>query len=768
MPLETEDSCLHCSAPLQGISIIGEAFCCQGCQMVYQLLHQEGLDRFYDLADSGLPPVEHKEDLGADSFAWLDGREGAGLLVLGVQGVHCSACVWLFQEVFEKEAGAREILVNPTMGEVQFDYDPKQFELKPFLKKMEAFGYRFGERREAQKRASQALLWRVGVSIALSMNVMMLTISFYFGLNPSEELYDTFSWVAFGLTTLNVLIGGWPFLRSALILIRLRALHLDLPIALGILFSYFGSSISFFWGDSEQVFFDSLSVFISLMLLGRFVQNRSLENNRQKILQDQKDMYWTCLRMVEEGESKRTETVTVQDLQIGERLLVPMGSVIPVAMVLDSVERARLNLAWMTGESELVSLSRGTIIRAGAINQTGHSIEGIITEVWDDSELQALLHRTPSSDGRTDVPAWFRPILAWYVPIVLLLAMLGFLLWLPEGWQKSTEIVTALLIVTCPCAFGIAMPLAKELAILRLRQRGVFVQSAKFLAECNQIEQIVFDKTGTLTLSGLELENPEALDSLTSEQELALFTMVAQSTHPKSKAIERHLKTLLFLQGNVEEEIGTGLRLGKWSVEKSEEDTVFLENGQKLCAFQFKEKPRGDLSNLLRELKIRGKEMVILSGDRQEKVEKLLQDSGLDGITAIGALSPTEKATWIKEHNPDKTLMVGDGLNDSPAFEQAALTVTPASHLAELLSRSDLYFLGENISSILLAIDWGAQTQRAQKRAFTMALGYNIFVIILCFMGWMTPLFAAVAMPLSSIFIVSDTFVQQRTLREIS
>ena len=766
-------SCLHCKAPLDDSNIVdgsseGAYFCCQGCKTVYQLLHQEGLDRFYDLAPSELPPVELQQHLdGSDAFGWLDGRESLGQLTLGVQGVHCSACVWLFEEIFEKEAGAKEILVNATMGEVFVDYDPQRFDLKGFLQKMESFGYRFGERRKEQKRASQALLWRVGVSVALSMNVMIMTISFYLGLKPSEDLYDLFAWVAFGLTTLNVIIGGWPFLRSALILIRLRALHLDLPIAVGILFSYIGSSVSFFLGDSEQVFFDSLSVFISLMLLGRFLQNRSLENNRQKILQDQKDMSWNCQRILVEGEEKRMQTVTVQDVQIGDRLLIPMGSVIPMTLILDSIEVAQLNLAWMTGESELVSVPKGDILRAGGINQTQRAIEGIVTEEWANSELQDLLKRTPITDGRTDVPSWFQPILAWYVPIVFILASIGFLLWIPEGWQRATEVVMALLIVTCPCAFGIAMPLAKELAILRLRQRGVFVQSARFLSKINQIEQIVFDKTGTLTLGVLELENPKVLEELTTEQKRALASMVAQTNHPKAKAIQQYLTDIPLMEGIVREKIGVGVALEDWALQKSTqgEDTVFSHQNEQIAAFQFREKSRGNLAALLQKLRDRGKDMVILSGDRQQKVQKLLADSKLEGITAIGGVSPKEKATWIEEHSPEASLMIGDGLNDSQAFEQAALTATPASHLAELLSRSDLYFLGENIASILLAIDWGKQTQQTQQRAFMMALSYNVIVIGLCFMGWMTPLFAAIAMPISSVAIVSDTFIQQRKLR---
>jgi len=159
--------------------------------------------------------------------------------------------------------------------------------------------------------------------------------------------------------------------------------------------------------------------------------------------------------------------------------------------------------------------------------------------------------------------------------------------------------------------------------------------------------------------------------------------------------------------------------------------------------------------------------MVILSGDQQGKVELIMKEFGLSGVTAIGGVSPKEKGQWIAAHRPQNSLMVGDGLNDSQAFQKAALTATPASHLAELLARSDLYFLGENIGSIVLAFDWGKQTQSTQQRAFGMALGYNVLVIVLCLLGWMTPLFAAIAMPISSIVIVSDTFLQQQKLRGI-
>lgn len=765
----TPEHCLHCNAPLQGITVVGNGFCCQGCQAVYHILHQEGLDRFYELAPKDLPPPNAEEEKGNfDSFAWLDGKDSVGQLSVGVQGIHCTACVWLFEEMFEREEGAKEIIVNPTMGEIQFDYDPDNFDIKSFFQKMEAFGYRFGERREEQERASQALLWRVGVSIALTMNVMLIYISFYFGLTPSEELFPVFAWVAFALSTINVVVGGWPFLRSAWVLIRLRSLHLDLPIAVGIVFSYLGSFIAFFWGNAELTYFDSLSSFISLMLLGRFLQTRSIENNRQKILQDQQELDWSCSRIIENDTERKTETVLIQQLRIGDTILIPVGAVVPVAAILDSPSQVQINLAWMTGESEPIQATKGMVLRSGAVNEGTEPFFCIVTEEWNKSELQELLQRTPASDGKEDLPVWFRPILQWYVPIVFVLAALGFLLWIPEGLGRAMEVVTAILIVTCPCAFGIAMPLAKELAVLNLRKRGVFVQSSRFFVEINQITQIVFDKTGTLTLGKLEVQNAEIFATLTTVQRLALATMVHQSNHPKSKAIATYVKEEKLQKEIVRERAGQGLYMGEWSLVKGnkQENTVFYYQDKMIASFQFREKPRGDLGKLFQILQDYGKRLVLLSGDQQEKVDRLLIQNNIQNVTAMGALSPKDKANWIAEHSAKTTMMVGDGLNDSQAFEVAALTATPANHLAELLSRSDVYFVGENIASILWAIQWGRQTQQVQKRAFVMALTYNSSVIVICLLGMMTPLWAAIAMPLSSIVIVLDTFLQQRNLRE--
>jgi Cu2+-exporting ATPase len=501
------------------------------------------------------------------------------------------------------------------------------------------------------------------------------------------------------------------------------------------------------------------------MLAGRFFQTRSIERNRQQLQQDQDEMDWVMIRLTEDGQ----EPVSVQHLQSGDQLLIPMGGVIPVDAVLMSPNQVRLSLAWITGESESVEFTVGTEIASGAINSSGHPIEVVATQEWADSELKQLLTLPPGRESE-DVPEWFRPILKWYVPIVFALAGLGVALWWSTGVKPALQVMTALLIVTCPCAFGIALPLAKEIAVLKLRTIGVFIRSERFFARAHQIKRVVFDKTGTITLGRLTVHTTDDLSPVDLQ---VLYNMVSRSSHPKSQALmtwaTRQLDTPeRRVDFPLTEDPGIGLFHADYRlIGDADLDTVLVRGDNQIASFQFSEGLRGDMFGIFDSLKHAGVEVSVLSGDRPERVQQAMSQIGVSDIEAIGGLSPQDKSDWILSHHPAEILMVGDGLNDAKAFDVAALSVTPANNLAGLLSRADVYVTGDNLRCIGQALQSVQHTTRVQKQVFLGALVYNVIAIGFSFMGWMTPLWAAILMPISSISLVSFTlFAQQSMLEE--
>ena len=760
--MSTHKTCLHCQLPLDPSHTIGEGFCCHGCETVYQLLNQEGLNRFYDLSDGQKPPVQVRTD---GDYGWVEEKVDSGCLDVSINGIHCSACVWLLEEVFERQEGGQEILINPTMGSVTLRYDPQRFNPVDYFTQMESLGYQATPRKKELPRVSQTLLWRVGVSVALTMNVMLMYISFYMGLTPESELYQPFWMVSSVLTLINVIVGGWPFFKTSIGVLRKGMLHLDLPIAAGIISSSLSNVVLMLHTGGQEMYLDSLNSFITLMLLGRFFQTRSIENNRQQLQQHEEDVDWRMVRILSTEEEIQQERISVQQIETGDRLMIPVGGVIPVPSTLFTTKDVQLNLAWITGESDLIPFTSGSPLPAGALNATAYPIEVVTTDTWEHSTLKQLLTIPPSSEHQ-DIPRWFQPILRWYVPLVFTISGLGFLWWYSAGIDRALAVTTALLIVTCPCAFGIALPLAKELAVLHLKAQGIFVRTTKFFAQATGVKRVVFDKTGTLTMGDIAAIQTGHLSELDRK---ILYNMVSRSHHPKSRAIFEMLEH----QGAPQwiddfaltEEGGVGLRYQGYHLEKHPKgDTQFRQGTTVLATFHFQEKLRGNLQVIVSQLNQQRIEVSILSGDTPTKVQQLLAQIDLPDISFQGGLSPEDKANWILAHQPQQTMMVGDGLNDAPAFDVSGISVTPANALGGLLSRADVYLTGDNLRSVWQAIHGARYTEQTQKHVFTFALVYNVIVITIAFFGEMSPLMAAVLMPLSSIGLVSYTLWRQRNM----
>jgi Cu2+-exporting ATPase len=349
--------CAHCAGPLPAAPT-AHIYCCAGCEAVAGLLAARGLDHYYDLANGRLPAVGAAP--AARSHAWLEPllaaadapSPGASIqlstLELDVQGIHCAACVWLMNETFRRDDGAVGITVNPALGKVRVCWRKGAFDLGAWIADVERFGYQFGPSRKASSRASSSLTWRLGVCAALAMNVMLFSLSFYFGLSRRDgDIYVLFSRLSLLLSTAVVVVGGWPFFRAAVLGLRRGLLHLDLPIALGIVLVYATSLLQVARGrGGELTYFDTLNTFITLMLLGRLLQERVLERNRQYLLADD-GADGIFVRRLGDG---ALQTVRAPQVRRGDRLLVAPGELIPVDATLNDAQ-ARISTDWITGEA---------------------------------------------------------------------------------------------------------------------------------------------------------------------------------------------------------------------------------------------------------------------------------------------------------------------------------------------------------------------------------------------------------------------------------
>jgi Cu2+-exporting ATPase len=338
---------------------------------------------------------------------------------------------------------------------------------------------------------------------------------------------------------------------------------------------------------------------------------------------------------------------------------------------------------------------------------------------------------------------------------------------------RAIEVGTAVLVVTCPCAFGIAAPLAYELVLTQLRRRGIFVRVGDFLDRVRAMSRIVFDKTGTLTTGILEVVDSAPLRRLSDAEISVLYNMAARSAHPKSVAIRRALeghRAARFVEIQTEEHTGRGVsasqggilyKLGApaWAGNSatSADDVVFSANGQALASLRTDEQLRPGARDEVEKLERRGYELAILSGDAQERVTALGASLGMPARACIGGKSPEQKATYVRSHEPARTLLVGDGLNDRVAMTEAACSGTPAVDRPFMASRCDFYFVSPGLHPVAQVLRASHSLAHVVRRILAFAIAYNLVAVSLAMAGFMKPWVAAVLMPLSSLVTLGYT-----------
>lgn len=769
-------ACLHCGGPLAGRA---DAFCCRGCAEVHRLLRDTGLDRYYDLGGGAGHPVVRAD---ADHL-WLEPiaarvREAGGLtrVTLDVQGVHCAACVWLFERLFEQRAKLGRIVVNPAVGSVELVVPPS-FDLRGWVCDVEAFGYRCGPPLKRDAAVGSDLVWRMGVCIAIAMNTMIFGFAVYCGLSAGP-VYRLFHALDFVLSLVSVLVGGTVFFRSAWAAVQRRVLHLDLPIALGIALVFVSSTVTYFTRGGSSSYFDTLNVFIALMLVGRFLQERVLAKNRALLLQSDGAEGLFARRVAAAG---RVELVRCTELAAGDTLLVGHGDVVPVDAVLLGHEPALFSLDWISGESAPRAFAAGETVPAGAFSRGARAVRVRASAAFDRSALVALLHTaTRREDDQARATGWHRRLTRIYVAAVLAIALVAFGGWLlaTHDLVRTLDVVAAVLIVTCPCAFGIATPLAYELAQGGLRRVGLFVRTPGFLDRAAEVRRVVFDKTGTLTTGRLVVRDVAPIAALPVPERRRLYALAVASAHPKSQAIVEACEavgTATFdPETDVHELVGKGLelfaegcryRLGEraWAVapaatpQLAPGDVLFTQDGRVLASIVTSEELRPDAPEEIAELQRAGYEVFLLSGDAEDATRAMAKAAGIPADRAFGGRTPEGKAAWLRAHDDVSTLFVGDGINDSLVAEAAHCAGTPAIDRPFMAARSDFYFVTPGLRPVREALAASERLAQTVRRNLFIALLYNGVTVGLALAGLMTPLVCAVLMPVSSLSTVIAT-----------
>lgn len=790
--------CKHCGVPLAGPAAQAAGFCCAGCSYVFRLVSEHGLDGYYKIRDAVVAPVGEAVFQPRD-YAWLaklqaEAENGAAVtspltsapgsarlqrtpgLTLEVQGISCAGCVWLIEKVFHQQPGALHIETDAQLGRMRLRWKRGTFDAPAFARLLQSFNYLAGPPGETPAvPESRRLVRRVGLAAAFSMNVMLFTLPVYFGMEATFAYARLFGTLSLVFATLSLLTGGMYFLSRAVSALRAGAMHIDLPIALGIVGAYLGSLYGWLAHREEFVYFDFVAAFILLMLVGRWAQVTVVERNRRQLLtsRDRPQPVWV------ETPAGPVERV-VGELRVGDVFAIRSGQVVPVEARLET-PAATVGTAWISGEADPRECRAGAHVPAGAVNLGLGDIRLRTARVWEGSLLAQLLQPVTRDAYRH---GFLEKVIGGYLIGILLIATAAGL-----GWWLGTHdavrtwsVVTAVLVVSCPCAIGLAFPLADEMATTSLRRAGVFVREADLWPRLARIRKIIFDKTGTLTLETPVLANPGTLVVLAPEARAALAVLVRDNAHPVSRALHENLLALGLPAdpdpaGDLQEEpgYGTGLRavdhdwsLGRpgWRVGSPEfchllddkipdYDTEFACDGVVLARFRFNDAVRTDAAGEIAALRARGLEAFILSGDRRAKVDLITPSLGLPPDHGLAEATPQGKADWINRTDARDTLMLGDGANDSLAFDAAFARGTPVIHRGVLEGKADFYYLGRGLAGIRRLFEVNDARRRTQIWLLVFSVAYNLLAVGLAVAGRMSPLLAAVLMPVSSLLTLA-------------
>jgi Cu2+-exporting ATPase len=763
--------CIHCGTRFFPTPARPE-FCCAGCQFVHGLIVGNGLEKFYDLRDGAPAPVQSLVFRKRD-YDWLSELVKAAessshaALTLDLQGISCVGCVWLIEKLFARKPGALSAEVNSTLGQISLRWITGECDIIAFARELQSFGYLVGPLGKQSRSASSALVTRMGVCGAFAMNAMLFSIPRYLGMDATFAYAALFDRLALIFATLSIVVGGSYFFTRTWSSLRNGVLHIDLPISLGLVAAYAGSVYAWSHGAMNFAYFDFVSTFTFLMLAGRWTQQTAIEKNRVRLLSAiDESLHVFC-------DGAKTPAA---DLRCGMRYQINPGQVIPVRSKL-RVEAATLGLEWINGESEAHTARLGQLLPSGAVNCSQSAIELEAIEPWAESLLSSLLQTKPRANLDCSGLERFIKI---YIVVVIAVAVAGFGAWLTASHSLllALQVLTSILVVSCPCAAGVALPFADELAVSTLRKHGVFVREQSLWARLPRVRRIIFDKTGTLTLETMALRNPDAFAALTTKQKAVLLAMVENNLHPVSCCLRETLMAAGIASACVDEPkelVGAGIELqsgsGVWRLGKSEWarrgrnspfDCVFTLNGDLLAEFSFCEQIRADAAREIARMQRDGFRVHILSGDRDYKVAQMARQIGLAPEDCHGEMSPAEKAQWLRKNGAQDTLTIGDGANDSLAFNESFCTGTPAIDRSLLQQKSDFYFLGRGLSGVRKLLEVARGHQATVRRVIAFAIAYNLIAILLSLAGKMNPLAAAILMPTSSLVSLMIVLLSKR------
>lgn len=772
--------CSHCRLDFDERQMLekdGHFFCCTGCEAVFELVQSKGLGDFYErLGKNSLEPVNFKQNLGVfDSFV-RPTNEGFSEIHLVIDGIFCAACVWLNEKILIEEQGVIEASVNPLTHKARVVFDERQVSLKRILTLIQSIGYKpsaYDPLKQEQKALStkREFYSKLVVAVACVMNVMWIAVAKYAGFFSlmDAQTKDILNFAEFVLASPVLFYTGSAFYKNAYFSLKHGQISMDFLVIFGASLAYAYSLWAMFSRGGE-VYFDSVAMIICFVFVGKY-----LEVLVKKHATDTMDGLNDFLKgeiLVFNG--KEFAPKDAYAVQVGDIIQLKTGDKILIDGVCVRGE-ASIDSSSLSGESEPVLVQAGTNINSACVVLDG-SVEYRALKPYAESKLSQIISLLELSQ-KPKIQSLVAQIAVYFSRSVLAVALLCFCFWYfvrESGAEFALINAISVLIIACPCALALATPVSNLIALFQALKLKVLFKSSDKIEDLSKCDFAVFDKTGVLTDFKLKIARYELNQKANLNE---LFAFIGLSNHPVSasireflqekvrdkkhlefsavkevcaKGIRARLKNDEFIGGNAHFLQECGIKM---SQKFSDTHFVFAKNGEILAHFEFESVLRAGASELISYLKKIKMPIKMLTGDNEKAAQKVASKLGITDFTAF-CLPENKMQVITTLSQKHKVLMVGDGVNDALALQNAAVAVSLKQGADLAAQNSDIILLKNDLHALEQAIRLSKKTFIIIKQNLAFSLCYNALTIPLAFVGLINPLVAAASMSLSSVVVI--------------
>lgn len=774
--------CYHCGDICKdnSIAINEKVFCCNGCKTVYELLDANDLCNYYNIDDK---PGITKNYSAVRNYDFLDDQELKSKLIDFTDGkittitfyipqMHCSSCIWLLENLYKLNPGVVQSQVNFLQKKLSVKYKEELISIKELVQLLDALGYEpnlnLNQESETKvKSENKKLYLRLGVAGFAFGNIMLLSFPEYLSTSDPENLKGIFAYLNMILSLPVLLYSSREYFDSAYKGLKKKIVNIDVPISLGIIVLFLRSFIEVVL-DLGPGYFDSLAGLVFFLLIGKTFQNKTYE--ALNFERNYKSYFPIAITVRREG---KETTIPVSKLEIGERIIIRNSEIIPADSILIKGE-ANIDYSFVTGESTLTKVNNGEVIYAGG-RHIGSIIEAEIIKEVSQSYLTQLWNNsvfTKQNESKTTTLA--NAVSKYFTFIILAIGFGAFLYWLPISVATGLNALTAVLIVACPCALALSTPFTLGNTLRIFGRNKFYIKNVTVIETLAKLTDIVFDKTGTITDSAKK-DVSFAGNDLNDYEKSLVKSSVKSSTHPLSRSIYEYFDTKIeeftlesfeeipgkgiksLIEGN-EIKIGSSNFVKDYDEESSDSTNVYVSiNNKILGSFQIKNVYRSGLKEVVESLSSKYKFSVI-SGDKSSEEANLKKIFGTNAPIYFNQ-SPQEKLDYINAlQKENKTvLMVGDGLNDAGALKQSDAGISISENINNFSPACDGILEADSFTKLKDFINFSAVSKNIIIVSFIISFLYNVVGIYFAVTGNLSPLFAAILMPLSSITVVVFT-----------